>query len=122
MLGFKESIEENLRKLREYFTLFLTQNNLDIVVGNRQLFLPSILLVVGKEKPEPVKEPEKVPALFQLMVLYHLERNNLDGSTMQSIADMLKTSYATVNRCVRWMKEKGFITLKIGRASCRERV
>lgn len=103
------------QKIASYLFHRYTQNNLDIVVGNRQLFLPSILLVVGKEKPEPAKDPEKVPALFQLMVLYHLERENIDGLTMQEIAEKLKTSYATVNRCVRWMKEKGFITLNGGK-------
>lgn len=103
------------QKIASYLFHRYTQNNLDIVVGNRQLFLPSILLVVGKEKPELAKDPEKVPALFQLMVLYHLERENIDGLTMQEIAEKLKTSYATVNRCVRWMKEKGFITLNGGK-------
>lgn len=102
-------------KIASYLFHRYTQNNIDIVVGNRQLFLPSILLIVGKEKLELTKGPEKVPTLFQLVVLYHLERENLDGSTMQEVAKKLKTSYATVNRCVRWMKEKGFITLDGGK-------
>lgn len=102
-------------KIASYLFHRYTQNNIDIVVGNRQLFLPSILLVVGKEKPEPTKEPEKTPGIFQLFVLYHLEREKLDGMTMQELAKKLQTSYATVNRCVRWMKEKGFITLDGGK-------
>lgn len=102
-------------KIASYLFKRYTQKNLDIVVGNRQLFLPSILLVVGKEKNEPIKEPEKAPVLFQVVVLYHLEREKLDGATIQELAEKLKTSYATVNRCVRWMKEKDFITLNGGK-------
>lgn len=88
-----------------------TKNNIDIVVGSRQLFLPSIFLIVSRDKPKTHTEKEKAPVLFQLAVLYHLEKENIDGITMRTLAEKLRTSYATVNRTVRWMKEKGFITL-----------
>lgn len=102
-------------KIASYLFHRYTQNNIDIVVGNRQLFLPSILLIVGKEKPKPHKEADKPPVLFQLVVLYHLEKENIDGITMQELVAKLKTSYATVNRCIRWMKDNGFITLTGGK-------
>ncbi len=102
-------------KIASYLFHRYTKNNIDIVVGNRQLFLPSIFLVVSREKPEPQIETEKAPVLFQLAVLYHLEKENIDGITMQTLADKLKISYATVNRGIRWMKENGFITLTGGK-------
>lgn len=102
-------------KIASYLFHRYTKNNIDIVVGNRQLFLPSIFLVVSREKPEQQIETEKAPVLFQLAVLYHLEKENIDGITMQTLADKLKVSYATVNRGIRWMKENGFITLTGGK-------
>lgn len=102
-------------KIASYLFHRYTKNNIDIVVGNRQLFLPSIFLVVSREKPERHIESEKAPVLFQLAVLYHLEKENIDGITMQTLADKLKISYATVNRGVRWMKGNGFITLTGGK-------
>lgn len=102
-------------KIASYLFHRYTKNNIDIVVGNRQLFLPSIFLVVSREKPEQQIEAEKAPVLFQLTVLYHLEKENIDGITMQTLADKLKVSYATVNRGIRWMKENGFITLTGGK-------
>ncbi|MDE7420528.1 MAG: MarR family transcriptional regulator [Muribaculaceae bacterium] len=102
-------------KIASYLFHRYTKSNIDIVVGNRQLFLPSIFLVVSREKPEQHKEPEKPPVLFQLAVLFHLEKENIDGITMQTLAEKLKTSYATVNRGIRWMKEKGFVTLSGGK-------
>lgn len=92
-----------------------TKYNLDIVVGNRQLFLPSIFLIVNQEKPAPCIKADKMPALSQLAILYHLERENIDGTTMRALAEKLRTSYATVNRGVRWMKEKGLITITGGK-------
>lgn len=102
-------------KIASYLFHRYTKNNIDIVVGNRQLFLPSIYLVVSREKPEQQIETEKPPVLFQLAVLYHLEKESIDGLTMQTLAEKLKTSYATVNRGIRWMKEKGFVTLTGGK-------
>lgn len=102
-------------KIASYLFHRYTKNNIDIVIGNRQLFLPSIFLVVSREKPDQNKKAEKPPVLFQLAVLYHLEKENIDGITMQTLADKLKTSYATVNRGIRWMKEKGFVTLNGGK-------
>ncbi|MDE6095286.1 MAG: hypothetical protein K2G52_03775 [Muribaculaceae bacterium] len=102
-------------KIASYLFHRYSKNNIDIVVGDRQLFLPSIFLVVGRNKHDLLKETEKPPVLFQLSVLYHLEKENIDGTTMQTLADKLKTSYATVNRGIRWMKEKGFVTLTGGK-------
>jgi hypothetical protein len=98
-------------KIASYLFQRYTQNNIDIVVGDRQIFLPSIFFAVGRDKPELHKETERAPILFQLTILYHLERESLDGITMQLLANKLQTSYATVNRCIRWMAEKDFISL-----------
>lgn len=98
-------------KIASYLFHRYSKKNIDIVVGNRQLFLPSIFLVVSREQPDRHKEDEKPPVIFQLAVLYHLEKENIDGITTKELADKLKTSYATVNRGIRWMNERGFITL-----------
>lgn len=103
------------KKIASYLFHRYTQKNIDIVVGCKQLFLPSVFLIVSREKIEIHKETEKAPVFFQLAVLYHLERGNIDGITMQALADKLHTSYATVNRGIRWMKGKELITLSGGK-------
>lgn len=99
------------KKLTSYLFHRYTKKNIDIVVGNKQLFLPSIFLVVSREKIEIHNDTEKAPMFFQLAVLYHLERENINGITTQTLAEKLQTSYATANRGIRWLKEKEFITL-----------
>lgn len=88
-----------------------TKKNLNIIVADKQLFLPSIFLIASKERGTPELAESKVPNLFQPMVLFNLERESLDGMTTRDIAEKLNVSYATVNRCVRWMKEQGFVSL-----------
>jgi hypothetical protein len=102
-------------RIAAYLFQRYAKNNIDIVAGGRQIFLPSIYLVAVREKPQLNIETDKPPVLFQLTVLYHLERENIDGITMRLLTQKLQTSYATVNRCVRWMTDKGFITLVGGK-------
>lgn len=102
-------------KIESYNLPRYAKKNLNIVVGAKQLFLPSLFLIVSKEKPNPVKKDERPPIFFQLMTLYHLQKENLDGLTTKELAERLNSSYATVNRGLRWMKEKGIIQLGEGK-------
>lgn len=99
------------KKIASYNFSRYTKKNLNIVVGNRQVFLPSLFLIVEKESQVKIDKKEKAPVFFQLLVLYHLQKNNINGRTTRELADLLHVSYATVNRAVRWMKDNGFVTL-----------
>lgn len=92
-----------------------TKKNLNIVVGNRQVFLPSLFLIAEKESPVKRVKEEKIPVAFQLMVLYHLQKEKLDGLTMRELAERLNISYATVNRAIRWMVAHEFVQLSGGK-------
>ncbi len=97
--------------LASYLFPRYTKRGLNVIVADKQLFLPAIFLIAGKEKGMPTVTETKIPNLFQPFVLYNLERESLEGTTTRDVAQKLNVSYATVNRCVRWMKEQGFIEL-----------
>lgn len=99
------------KKIVSYNFSRYTKKNLNIVVGSRQVFLPSVFLIAEKETPAKTIKEDKAPVFFQLLVLYHLQKKNTNGLTMRELSEMLNVSYATVNRGIRWMKEKGFINL-----------
>lgn len=102
-------------KIASYLFPRYTKNGLNIIVSDRKIFLPSLFLIASKERNEVITSEDKVPYLFQLMVLFDLQKEKLDGMTMRDVATKLGTSYATVNRCTRWMKENGFIKLEGGK-------
>lgn len=87
------------------------KKSLNIIVADKQLFLPDIFLIANKEKVTSTIQEPKVPGLFQLLVLFNLERESTDGLTTRDVAEKFNVSYATVNRCVRWMNNFGFISL-----------
>lgn len=100
------------KNLISYLFPRYTKKDLNVIVADKHLFLPAIFLIAGKEKGNATTTETKIPNLFQLLVLFNLERENLDGMTTREIAKKLNVSYATANRCVRWMMEQGFIELK----------
>ncbi|MDE6272254.1 MAG: hypothetical protein K2M31_04530 [Muribaculaceae bacterium] len=102
-------------KLESYNFQRYAKKGLNMVVGVKQLFLPSIFLVASKSKVSIQPKEDKPPVFFQLLTLYHLGKENLDGLTTREIAKKMNTSYATVNRGIRWMTENGFLRLSEGK-------
>lgn len=88
-----------------------TQRSIDIMVGEKRIFLPSIFFIAENVNLRKVQPPKKIPAMAQLMILYQLQRERIDGLTTKELATKLQTSYATVNRAVNWLKSKGLISL-----------
>lgn len=102
-------------KLESYNFQRYAKKGINMVVGAKQLFLPSIFLVASKSMASIPPKVDKPPIFFQLLTLYHLEKENIDGLTTREIAKKLNTSYATVNRAIRWMNEKGLLNLSEGK-------
>lgn len=102
-------------KLESYNFQRYAKKGINMVVGAKQLFLPSVFLIASKSKPSIQPKEDKPPIFFQLLTLYHLEKEKLDGLTTREIAEKLNTSYATVNRGIRWMTGNGFLRLSEGK-------
>ena len=64
------------KKIASYNFSRYTKKNLNIVVGSRQVFLPSVFLIAEKETPAKTIKEDKAPVFFQLLVLYHLQKKN----------------------------------------------
>lgn len=87
------------------------KRGLNIIVGNKHLFLPDFLLIVGKDTAEKRVTAEVMPTFSQLIILYHLEKMKLDGMTTRQLTSVLGISYASVNRALRWLLENDYINL-----------
>ncbi len=96
------------------FTRF-TQRNLNIIVGDKHLYLPDFLLVVGKEKAERHLNEETIPPFAQLALLFHLQKEKINGKTMKELQNIFNVSYATVNRGVRWLTANNYVKLEGGK-------
>ena len=98
-----------------YLFARFTQKNLNLIVGNKHLFLPDFLLAVGKGKAQRQENEDTIPPLAQLLLLYHLQKEKINGKTMKGLQNLLHVSYATVNRAVRWLAANDFVKLEGGK-------
>ena len=92
----------------------LTNKRVNFIVPGKQLFLPALLMDLGKSI-EDVPMPETIPATAQLVILYHLEVAVLNGKTGKEIAAIIGASTANVTRGLRWLVEKGLAELSGGK-------
>ena len=98
-------------KIPSYIFMRCTQKNIDMIVGEKRIFLPSLLFITEYATLGESDNPRKMPITAQLMILYHLQRERLDGLTTRELAVKLSISYPTVNRALNWLKTNGFIVL-----------
>ena len=92
----------------------LIKKHVNFIVPGKQLFLPSLLMDLGKNT-EDVPMSETIPATAQLVILYHLEVAVLNGKTGKEIAAIIGASTANVTRGLRWLVEKGLAELNGGK-------
>lgn len=98
-----------------YLFARFTQKNLNLIVGDKHLFLPDFLLAVGKGKAQRQDNEDTILPFAQLLLLYHLQKEKITGKTMKELQNLLRVSYATVNRAVRWLAANDYVRLEEGK-------
>ncbi|RKW60508.1 MAG: hypothetical protein D8H98_06910 [Prevotella sp.] len=96
-------------KVVSYKVTRLTKYRINFIIPYKQLFLPSLLMSFRKETANEL--PEHITPITQMLILYHLEVEAIQGMDTHSLADRLRVSYSSMNRAVRWLYERGLITL-----------
>lgn len=104
-----------IESVASYNTQRLTRHRVNFIVPGKQLFLPALLMDLGKKKDD-VAIPEVIPASAQLLLLYHLEVEPLNGKTGKEIAALIGASQANVTRAIQWLSFHGFAEFIGGKA------
>lgn len=96
-------------KVVSYKVTRLTKYRINFIIPYKQMFLPSLLMSFRKETANEL--PEHITPITQMLILYHLEVEAIHGMDTHSLAERLRVSYSSMNRAVRWLYERGLITL-----------
>ncbi len=109
-----------LKQIEAYNLNRMIAGKVNFVVPNLQMYVPSLL--VDLRKPKKINEdlPKKMPVIAQCVLLCHLEKESMDGKTIQDVVTLFDTSYATANRAVRWLEEKSLVEIET--APSREKI
>lgn len=97
-----------MESLVSYNAHRLTKHRINFIVPGKQLFLPSLLMDLGKTQKE-ITETETIPATAQLIILYHLEVALLNEKTGKEIAGLIGASPANVTRAIKWLTSRGLV-------------
>ena len=97
-----------MESLVSYNAHRLTKYRVNFIVPGKQLFLPSLLIDLGKTQKETT-ETETIPATAQLIILYHLEVALLHEKPGKEIAGLIGASTANVTRAIKWLTSSGLV-------------
>lgn len=96
---FKKVVSYNLKRY--------ILRGINFIVPMKQLFIPSLLIDIRKVSVTDPKEEKTVSPLAQLLLLYHLQKEALNGFTMKELSDKLSISYLNISRAVGSLKTFG---------------
>jgi len=109
MLFVRQKIESPVvfvfDKLISYNIKRLIQKGINFIIPNKQLFIPALMMDLRKI---PVRIPQKTELLTpiaQLVLLYHLQKETLNGFTTQQLSNKLNQTYRTMSRAVKNLEE-----------------
>ncbi|MCH5346187.1 MAG: hypothetical protein J1E63_03705 [Muribaculaceae bacterium] len=102
-----------IEKIESYKIQRLAKACVNFIIKDKVIYLPDLLFIVRNHPKIDVpidKEIDKIPALSQLMVLYHIQKHTLNGLSTKQIADTFNVSYATAIRGIVWLMDKGVLS------------
>ena len=101
-----------LKEAASYNVLRMINARINFTIPGKQLFVPELLLSLGKKAEKHDTKSLPIPATSQLLILYQLEVGNLDGKSCSDIAGLLAISYSNVDRALAWLRDNGIIKLE----------
>ena len=104
-----------LPEIKPYNMKRLVEARVNTIVPGRQLFLPSLLMDLRVQRNPVDMAGKPMPVMAQVVVLYHLQKQNLNGMSAQPIAELMGVSYPNINRAVKWLADNHFVELTPGR-------
>ena len=111
-------------KLTGRYTVFAMENvasyhisrmidaRVNFIIPDKQIFVPSLLVNLREVKDGRELENEVIPGIAQCLLLYNMQRGNLNGWTTRQLAEKFSMSYASMNRALRWLNIKGIVELE----------
>lgn len=83
----------------------MIKKRIDFVVPGKRMFMPSLMIDLGGRYASKEAD-EKIPPVAQLIILFQLQKGNINGMDANGIAEKIGVSYLTTSRAMKWIGEK----------------
>lgn len=104
------------QEIASYNALRLANLRVNFIVPYKQMFLPSLLVNFRKEQQIGSDLTETISPTAQVLLLYHLQVESVQGLDARTLANKLDVSYASANRAIRWLCDKELIKVSQGKS------
>ncbi|MCK9424303.1 MAG: hypothetical protein M0Q38_17085 [Bacteroidales bacterium] len=93
----------------------LIQKNINFILENKQIFLPSLLVDLKDYlKPAATRKEHLTPAA-QFLLLFHLQKQSLDGANYKHVTEAVHYTYLTVSRAIETLTSFGLCKTEGGK-------
>lgn len=89
----------------------LTRARVNFIVAGKLISIPSLLTVLRQLNTTAKPAPAMMPPVAQLLLLYHLEKQSIEGLSAAEIAALVGLAYPTINVALRWLEANNLINL-----------
>ncbi|MDR1583513.1 MAG: hypothetical protein LBS55_09710 [Prevotellaceae bacterium] len=102
-------------KIISYNLKRMIQKGINFIIPNRQLFIPALMMDLRRTIDKIPPKAVLLTPLAQFLLLYHLQKEKLNGFTTQQLADKFIQPYRTVSRAVKNLEELSLCNLVGGK-------
>ena len=101
-----------MENVASYHISRMIEARINFIIPDKMIYIPSLLVNLKEMKDGRKLEEEVMPGMAQCVILYHLQHESLNGCTTRQLAEKFRTSYASMNRALRWLNLKGVVELE----------
>jgi hypothetical protein len=99
-------------QVEAYNRLRLIEKKIPFIIPGKQMFLPDLLIDLKEFGGKPKEKPVSMQPATQLLVLYHLQVESLEGINLKGIAEKLCYNSMTITRAAYYLHTAGLCTLE----------
>ena len=91
-----------LQPIEAYNRLRLIEKKVPFIIAGKQMFMPQLLIDLKEFGVGVSEKQETMQPAAQLLVLFHLQVESLEGFNLKTIAEKLEYNSATITRAVKY--------------------
>lgn len=100
-----------LASVESYNLKRISKAGINFIVPGKIIYAPCLMMLL-RNLPNPRNEiKETMPPVAQLLVLYHLQKEQLNGYDAYRLAEITGMAYTTIIKAINWLKANDIITL-----------
>ncbi len=109
---FNTNIVAVINQLEAYKRIRLIEKKIPFIIPGKQMYLPDLLIDLKEFGTKPKETPQTMQPATQLLLLYHLQIEPLEGINLKGIAEKLDYDAATITRAAYYLHNIGLCTLQ----------